>query len=47
MNRRSFPRVIRELNFALARTPVHGARLPAGVLRLSGVEAPNGGNRGA
>jgi aryl-alcohol dehydrogenase-like predicted oxidoreductase len=31
---------VRELNAALAGTPVHGARLPAGVLRLSGVEAP-------
>ncbi len=31
---------IRELNAALARTPIHGSRLPAGVLRLSGVEAP-------
>lgn len=34
------PEEVRELNAALARTPVHGARLPAGVLRLSGVEAP-------
>jgi len=34
------PEEIRELNAALARTPIHGARLPAGVLRLSGVEAP-------
>jgi aryl-alcohol dehydrogenase-like predicted oxidoreductase len=34
------PAEIRELNAAAARTPVHGARLPAGVLRLSGVEAP-------
>ena len=34
------PGEIRELNAALARTPVQGARLPAGVLRLSGVEAP-------
>ena len=30
---------IKELNAALARTPVHGARLPAMVLSLSGVEA--------
>ena len=34
------PEEIREINAALARTPIHGARLPAGVLRLSGVEAP-------
>ena len=34
------PDEVRELNAALARTPIHGARLPAGVLRLSGVEAP-------
>ena len=34
------PDELRELNAALDRTPVHGARLPAGVLRLSGVEAP-------
>jgi aryl-alcohol dehydrogenase-like predicted oxidoreductase len=34
------PEELRELNTALAGTPVHGARLPAGVLRLSGVEAP-------
>ncbi len=34
------PAEIRELNAAVARTRVHGARLPAGVLRLSGVEAP-------
>jgi aryl-alcohol dehydrogenase-like predicted oxidoreductase len=34
------PEEVRELNAALARTPVHGARLPAGVLRLSGIEAP-------
>ena len=34
------PEEVRELNAALARTPVHGARLPDGVLRLSGVEAP-------
>lgn len=31
---------MREFNVALARTPVHGAHLPAGVLSLSGVEAP-------
>jgi aryl-alcohol dehydrogenase-like predicted oxidoreductase len=31
---------MREFNAALARTPVHGARLPAMVLSLSGVEAP-------
>jgi hypothetical protein len=31
---------VKELNAALARTPVHGARLPAMVLSLSGVEAP-------
>jgi aryl-alcohol dehydrogenase-like predicted oxidoreductase len=37
---RIMPAEIRELNAAAARTPVHGARLPAGVLRLSGVEAP-------
>jgi len=34
------PEEVRELNTALVRTPVQGARLPAGVLRLSGVEAP-------
>ena len=34
------PEEVRELNTALLRTPVHGARLPAGVLALSGVEAP-------
>jgi aryl-alcohol dehydrogenase-like predicted oxidoreductase len=34
------PAELRELNAALLRTPVHGARLPAGVLSLSGVEAP-------
>lgn len=33
------PEEVRELNAALARTPIHGARLPAGVLALSGVEA--------
>jgi hypothetical protein len=31
---------LHEFNAALARTPVHGARLPAMVLSLSGVEAP-------
>lgn len=36
---------LRQLNIALARTPVHGARLPAGILRLSGVEAPIQGAR--
>ena len=30
---------LREFHQALAHTPVHGARLPAGVLALSGVEA--------
>jgi aryl-alcohol dehydrogenase-like predicted oxidoreductase len=34
------PGEMREFNAALARTPVHGARLPGGVLSLSGVEAP-------
>jgi aryl-alcohol dehydrogenase-like predicted oxidoreductase len=34
------PEEVKELNTALARTPVHGARLPAMVLSLSGVEAP-------
>jgi len=34
------PEEARELSAALARTPIHGARLPAGVLALSGVEAP-------
>jgi aryl-alcohol dehydrogenase-like predicted oxidoreductase len=34
------PAELRELNAAIARFPVHGTRLPAGVLRLSGVEAP-------
>jgi aryl-alcohol dehydrogenase-like predicted oxidoreductase len=33
------PAELREFDAALARTPVHGARLPAGVLSLSGVEA--------
>jgi aryl-alcohol dehydrogenase-like predicted oxidoreductase len=31
---------VRELNAALLRTPVYGARLPAMVLSLYGVEAP-------
>jgi aryl-alcohol dehydrogenase-like predicted oxidoreductase len=31
---------IQQLNAALVSTPVHGARLPSGLLRLSGVEAP-------
>jgi len=34
------PEELRELNASLARTPVHGARLPAMILSLSGVEAP-------
>lgn len=34
------PEEVRELNAAVARIPIHGARLPAGVLALSGVEAP-------
>ncbi len=34
------PEEFREFNAALLRTPVHGARLPAMVLSLSGVEAP-------
>jgi aryl-alcohol dehydrogenase-like predicted oxidoreductase len=34
------PDDVRELTAALDRTPVHGARLPAMVLSLSGVEAP-------
>jgi aryl-alcohol dehydrogenase-like predicted oxidoreductase len=34
------PDEVRELNAALLRTPVHGARLPVMVLSLSGVEAP-------
>jgi aryl-alcohol dehydrogenase-like predicted oxidoreductase len=33
------PEEFRELNAALVRTPVHGARLPTMVLSLSGVEA--------
>ncbi|HKW28654.1 MAG TPA: aldo/keto reductase, partial [Verrucomicrobiae bacterium] len=34
------PDELRELNAALLRSPVQGARLPAGILSLSGVEAP-------
>lgn len=34
------PDELRELNAALARTPVQGARLGRGILSLSGVEAP-------
>jgi aryl-alcohol dehydrogenase-like predicted oxidoreductase len=34
------PAEVRELTAALVRVPVHGARLPGGVLGLSGVEAP-------
>jgi aryl-alcohol dehydrogenase-like predicted oxidoreductase len=34
------PEELRELDAALVRTPVHGARLPPMVLSLSGVEAP-------
>ncbi|MGA8044248.1 MAG: aldo/keto reductase, partial [Terracidiphilus sp.] len=34
------PEEVQELDAALALTPVHGARLPAMVLSLSGVEAP-------
>ncbi len=34
------PAELRELNAALARTPVHGERLSPFLLRLSGVEAP-------
>ncbi len=34
------PEELRDLNATLVRTPVHGARLPAMVLSLSGVEAP-------
>jgi hypothetical protein len=30
---------VRELNTALAGVPIHGVRLSAGLLRLSGVEA--------
>jgi aryl-alcohol dehydrogenase-like predicted oxidoreductase len=34
------PGEVQELNAAVAKVPIHGARLPAGVLGLSGVEAP-------
>jgi aryl-alcohol dehydrogenase-like predicted oxidoreductase len=34
------PAEVKELNAAVARIPIHGARLPAMVLSLSGVEAP-------
>ncbi|MDR3728103.1 MAG: aldo/keto reductase [Terracidiphilus sp.] len=34
------PTDLSEINAALLRTPVHGTRLLAGVLSLSGVEAP-------
>ncbi len=34
------PKEVAELNAAIARIPIHGARLPAGILALSGVEAP-------
>jgi aryl-alcohol dehydrogenase-like predicted oxidoreductase len=34
------PAELNSFNADLARTPVHGARLPQGVLGLSGVEAP-------
>lgn len=34
------PKEVVELNAAIARVPIHGARLPAGILALSGVEAP-------
>jgi aryl-alcohol dehydrogenase-like predicted oxidoreductase len=34
------PEELRELNAALARAPVHGARMGQGILSLSGVEAP-------
>ena len=37
---RFIPDEVRELKAALLRTPVHGARLPAMVCSLSGVEAP-------
>jgi aryl-alcohol dehydrogenase-like predicted oxidoreductase len=38
------PKEIAELNAAITRVPIHGARLPAGVLSLSGVEAPQSRN---
>jgi hypothetical protein len=34
------PAEVRDLNAAVVGVPIHGARLPAGVLGLSGVEAP-------
>jgi len=34
------PKEVAELNAAVTRVPIHGARLPAGVLSLSGMEAP-------
>ncbi|HLP31302.1 MAG TPA: aldo/keto reductase [Geothrix sp.] len=34
------PKEHAELNAAMARVPIHGARLPAGILAMSGVEAP-------
>lgn len=34
------PAEVRELNSSVGCVPIHGARLPAGVLGLSGVEAP-------
>lgn len=34
------PEEVTELTGAIARIPIHGARLPTGVLALSGVEAP-------
>jgi aryl-alcohol dehydrogenase-like predicted oxidoreductase len=34
------PAEVKELNAAVVRVPIHGARLPAMVLSLSGVEAP-------
>lgn len=35
------PKEVAELNAAITGIPMHGARLPAGVLSLSGVEAPS------
>jgi aryl-alcohol dehydrogenase-like predicted oxidoreductase len=34
------PAEVKELNAAVVGVPIHGARLPAMVLSLSGVEAP-------
>lgn len=34
------PKELAELNAAIALVPIHGTRLPAGILALSGVEAP-------